>query len=233
MSMPYVFAVTFLMAAGVVVTGFWPSFYSDPAQNDTMRTVHGLLATVWLLLAVVQPWLIVRRRVALHRLAGRVATLVLGALVISMFATEWHMVAEPPGVGDELPVRIMLGFIGLIAIPLDAITYVWALVCARRRDINGHARLMACVVIGMAVPGIARAYVRLWGDFGPVPLGLAFGTVVLALLALLIRDLVVEKRVYGGVALNLGGQVASIVLAPLAAGMPVYMSALRALGYPG
>jgi hypothetical protein len=233
MSMPYVFAITFLMAAGVVVTGFWPTFYSDPAQNDTMRTVHGLLATVWLVLAVVQPWLIVRRRFALHRAVGRVATLVLGALVASMIATEWHMVAEPPGVGDELPVRIMIGFLGLVGIPLVVATYVWALVCARRRDINGHARLMACVVIGMAVPGIARAYVRLWGGFGPVPLGLAFATVLAALLALLIRDLVVDRRVYGGVVLNLGGQVASLVLAPLAAGMPAYMAMLRALGYPG
>lgn len=228
-----VLGVFFTLAGAVIIAGFWPSFYADPAQNDDIRTLHGIIATIWLVMVVAQPWLIVSGRNGLHRLVGRVSLVVNALLILSMAATTWRMLAEPLAIGDALPARRILGLLDGVTIPLFTATYVWAVWCARRGDIDHHMRLMAGLVAAMVMPGLSRLFIRIAGGFGPAPIGFAFLLVLGLVTALALRDLLRERRVYGGIALTLGGQVGAMALAPLAAEAPLYLNLIRALGYPG
>lgn len=58
-----------------------------PPPTRTLLIVHGSLMSAWMLLAVVQPWLIARRNKKLHQTLGKVGALIALAVVLVGFKT--------------------------------------------------------------------------------------------------------------------------------------------------
>src|SRR5689334_22993179 len=67
----------------LTVIAFWPSYFSKLGSTDVAHSVHGVTATLWMAVPVLQSWLIHKGHLTLHRRVGWVALLVLApALVI-------------------------------------------------------------------------------------------------------------------------------------------------------
>lgn len=227
------FGLAFTLAAAIIVAGFWRSFFSDPSQNDAWLTIHGILATGWLVILVAQPWLMAGGHSQAHRIVGRISVPWVTLLVISMSIVNVRMLSAPIGEGNPLPARVAIGFVNTLGIPLFAVLYGLAIRCAIKGDIRHHMRLMAGAVAAVVPPGLARIFIPIMHGFGPVVLFIAFGVPVLCLLMLMAWDGIAAKRFYWGSLVAVVGLVGTVLLVPMSFQMTPYLAFIRSLGYPG
>src|ERR1044071_5522559 len=68
-----------LAAFGVVMLGFWPTFFQPLSSGTTLRNVHGITSSLWYVALVVQPWLVTHGYVRWHK---RVAVGVIALLPV-------------------------------------------------------------------------------------------------------------------------------------------------------
>jgi len=223
-----------VLATAVMVAGFWPSFFSNPLQNDLLHTVHGALAAGWMLILILQAWLMARGHVAVHHWIGRLSPLWVLALVITAAMIVRYGVAASGPTSLPLPWRPVLTWIDIPSVILFAGFYAAALVCAFRRAIDLHYRFMVCTVIVIFSPALARLLARtvpafhgLMGALHPT-----FILIELACVALIVHDYVRYRRTYAPFWLALAGQVAiewTMFQAPRSS---VFMNLLRVMGLP-
>jgi hypothetical protein len=55
----FYFSIAFLVAVG----GFWPSFFSKLASTDRAHLIHGVTATLWMTVPILQSWLISQKTI--------------------------------------------------------------------------------------------------------------------------------------------------------------------------
>lgn len=67
----------------IAILGFFPSYYMKFAEATWHQHMHGLSATAWYLLLILQPYLITRGKVKQHRFYGMMALFVAGAVTFS------------------------------------------------------------------------------------------------------------------------------------------------------
>lgn len=79
----------------IALVGFWGSYFSRLADNNLVRHAHAVTAFTWILLLLVQAWLMRRRLVPLHRKLGH-SSLVLAPLFVAsgLFLVQ-DMLARP------------------------------------------------------------------------------------------------------------------------------------------
>jgi len=186
------FLLMALAIAATVVIGFtmnaarmhW-SFLALPPQVH----LHAAAFSAWILLYVVQNWLIVRGSLKWHRQlgalgAGIAVVMVVLGIVTTVMAIEQHRVPPffPPGIFLVLDVLGVIGF---------GILTAWAIVL--RRQAAWHKRLMLCGTILVMSPAIGRIL--------PMPLlGKFAGLGVFAVMALyVIAGMVFDVRSRGRV----------------------------------
>ncbi|WP_197042125.1 DUF2306 domain-containing protein [Sandarakinorhabdus oryzae] len=139
---PWLWFAAALLLTGI---GFWPSFLSHISAAPPHILVHGLSATLWMALPVVQAVLIRRRQRGVHRQLGY-ASLALAAVVAisGLRVVQTMVLTSNPGITlttykfvllDLTGIALFVAFVGL------------AIRAARRRDIPLHLRLMASSAI--------------------------------------------------------------------------------------
>jgi hypothetical protein len=204
----------------LVVWGFAPSFYlrglvtppptyiDRPDWMSWAFIVHGLLATVWLILFAVQTVLIGRKQLRLHKAIG----LSVRPLYLVLIATG-----------------LAVGFIGarygFHQVPFDSVTFSalpWLVILAfailgwaglnERRDPQRHKRLMLLATIALADAGVARVTMF----HGLLPPWLS--TTLLLLIPLVIWDLATLRRLHR-TTLTAGSFVAAVLLLAIPIGM--------------
>lgn len=84
---PRVYAGLSALMAGIVVVGFWPSYFGPMVRGEIARPaviqVHGLIFVGWIALLMAQVALAARGRIQLHRKVGRYGV-AYGWLVVAM-----------------------------------------------------------------------------------------------------------------------------------------------------
>jgi hypothetical protein len=155
-----IFLVTFL--------SFWPSFFSAIVNIETHIIIHGMSAISWMLLAVVQAWLIKSGSRKQHRIVGY-ASLVLAALVVlSGLQVIQTMLLDDNGLQKGIPLlSVKFLYIDLTALLLFCVFLWLAIKAARQRDFSLHMRLMACTAIIPLEAALERTYI--YGTPGLVP----------------------------------------------------------------
>lgn len=224
-----------LFVAAFVVTfaGFWPSFFSGTAGLGVVRILHGVVATSWMLLVIVQAWLIERpgptpRR--LHRRLGWTSLAFAAALVVTGLMVVHRMLADPDGLPSSL--RLTLAWIDLWS--LLAFTLLYAGALARRRDRAVHARLMGSTVLVGLIPALGRVFAHYVPGIAGLPGALhpSFWVVEAVLVLLILRDLRAGRRRTPFAAVLAVFVAIELTMFP-AAGFVPYISLARLLGYPG
>ncbi len=181
----------FTAALAAIVAGFWPSFFRPLGAGDAGHTVHGVTATLWVTLLIVQSWLMSRGLVTWHRRVSRLAFVVLPVLAVSAL----HMVAvmmTNPGMPPFLPP--LLAFIDLPSVAFLVVLVMLALWNVRTPA--AHKRYMAATVLLGFPPALSRLYARVFEprvDFMMALHG-SFLTVELILVALIVADLRAGER---------------------------------------
>jgi len=155
-----IFAITFV--------SFWPSFFSAIVNVDTAIVIHGISAIAWMLLTVVQAFLIKSRRRTLHRRVGYASLALATILVLSGLQVVQNMILRDGGAVDEFPLLgIKFFYIDMTALVLFCVFLGLAIKAARRRDIALHLRLITCTAIIPLEAALERTY--LYGTPGLVP----------------------------------------------------------------
>lgn len=148
------FAIAFL----IVIGGFWPSFLMRLGDTAVGHMIHGISATLWMIVPIVQAVLIRRGRFAWHRRVGR-STLVLALiLVVSGFHVVGVMILDVPGTPQ--PLRGELVFLDTSALVVFAVLFGLALASIYRGNVSAHAGYMTCTVLVALEPGLERLLVQ-------------------------------------------------------------------------
>lgn len=222
--------LAFVLAFAVMTFGFFPSATGALGPLDTMQTIHGVVAVLWMAMLVLQSWLIGHGYNRLHRWIGRSSLVVVPVLLCTAFQMVVNMLG--PRSHFDVPLRLTLAWIDLWSLALFALVYVLAL--AYRRTMFLHARFMASTVFIAIVPALGRAYGMnipgIGGLSGALPP--SFLTVEIVLAALIIWDRLKERRWTSPWWVVLAGLAfvhATMFQAP---GWPAFVAIAQALGLP-
>jgi len=215
------FSVMALLVTLIVAAGFGPSYVSSlpPPGLPFWVHLHGAVMTSWVLLFVLQTWLIGQRNISLHRQLGWWSiglVVIMVPLGVATNAMMIHRGATPP---FFTPAGVMAADL------LDLCLFVGLFVAAilLRRNGAWHKRLMLCGIVLLTFPAIAR--------FIPLrSLGLSMilpvSSLVLVLLALVgpIYDLATRRKVHPAYLWGVGLIIAAQPLHDVLAATPLIQS---------
>jgi len=205
--------------AATVILGFtvnaarmhW-TFFALPVQVH----LHAAAFLSWIILYVVQSWLVVRGSITRHRQlgvlgAGIAMTMVVLGIVTTVMAIQQHRVPPffPPGIFLVLDVLGVIGF---------GILTAWAI--ALRKQAAWHKRLMLCGTILVMSPALGRLLpMPQLGNFAPLAV---FASMAVFVIAGMIFDLRVRGKIHP--AYYWGGRVlvvTNVLVGPLGFSPPV------------
>ena len=209
------------MAAALA--GFAPSLVYPAGRLgpiSALAAVHGLAATAWVMLFIVQSWLVAARRTAVHRRLGCVAV----GLAVTMLVLGYLTVIEQTRRGYDLSGDSNVGAdpLGEAVFPLgDLVTFavlVSAALWYRRRP-QLHKRLMVLGTIGGMMPAALGHFVG--HDLRAMPV-LLVPMIAVAFFTPAVYDRIRFGRfhrvtLWGGVLLFVWANVRAVVIRPSAA----------------
>ena len=176
----------FALAIITTWVGFSQSYFSRLGKVTIFHHLHGATAGLWMVLVIVQPVLYHRGKISLHRQLGRIATYTLvPLLIIGGFVMMRLMIINkadyPPGAVYQLA---YIDLYSLILFPL-----FFCLGIKYAKQVNLHARYMACTVLVLLPPAITRMLFLIpWFDSFNKTLNASFIIIELILLLLFWDD---------------------------------------------
>lgn len=145
---------------------FWPNYISVMASSPLSYHLHGVTASLWLLLLAVQSWSIHHDRRAFHRTNGLVS-LALFPLFLAGGATIFVGMAQRYAAGATPFYQLWpphLAWLDIYAVAGMAFFYFQAL--KFRRFVGKHASYLLATTIFLLPP--------VFGRLAPIPLGIDF-----------------------------------------------------------
>lgn len=155
------FHLWMLVPFAISILGFSFSYYLNFTNATFHQHVHGLSATAWYALIVVQPYLIVRRRdVRGHRSLGAVATVLAGIVAGSSLAIVPANIGnvadlDPDGFFNPTFAYFAV-MIDLVMVSMFVASVVLAIFAMKRRDLAGHVQWMMASVFFVLSPALIR-----------------------------------------------------------------------------
>lgn len=165
----------------LVLAGFWKSYFSRLGMATAVMHLHAVFMGAWMLMLMVQPWLVRTRRMALHRQVGQFSYgLVPGVVVSALWLSHVRMAAVSP---EMFGLQAFLLYLGLAATMI--LTLCWGLAIRYRRDAALHARYMVGTALVLVDPAMARLLLAILPEgvqFNPSWGGYAVTFAILAVL---------------------------------------------------
>lgn len=160
------FALSGAIIAVLIVLSFSLTYFSPIAtgskQFSLLRHFHGLVFFAFTALIALQPWLIRRGKIKLHREIGLASAALAGAMVpLGLWLAT---VAIQDRIGQKFPLPFEFAIYNLVDITTFALVIGWAIHQATRR-IEWHRRLVFVSMLLLLGP----AWSRLWFEFVPLP----------------------------------------------------------------
>lgn len=139
--MPYPRAHYYVSALLVfVLLAFWPTFFSDLGTPPLAFRVHGITATLWVLLLIAQSWVIHNKRASLHRQMGKLALILFPLFLMGlMMVIQTASVAGAAMQPSPLEQIIIPGIGAVSIITVVVVSYLFYRALANRRNVRLHA----------------------------------------------------------------------------------------------
>ncbi len=119
-----IFAITFV--------SFWPSFLSAIVNIETHIIIHGISAIAWMLLTIIQAWLIKSGWRKYHRTVGYISLTLAAVVVVSGLQVLQTMILKEGGMVDGVPsTAIKFFYIDMTALALFCV-FLWLAIKAAR-----------------------------------------------------------------------------------------------------
>lgn len=186
----------YVIAAFLVVTiaAFWPTYFSNLGAAPSAHHIHGVTATLWVLLLIWQSWSIRQPNFVLHKWGGRMSFLLAPPFVAGgLLVTKMTVIKDAPF--TEM-FAISLSFADFVSVAAFALFYFLAL--RNRSSVEHHSRFMLATIFPLIPPSVARiiaGYVPGVAIRGPedlpnfeIALNLSFAIAALFTIALLVQD---------------------------------------------
>lgn len=174
----------FGLAFLIMVAGFFPSYFQKLGETSLAHHFHGITASLWMLLLVIQPLLYKSGNMQWHRMLGKSSFILVPLLIVGGLVMIHVMMNE----GNYPPlVPFQLGFIDFFTLGQFALFYILAI--KNISDTQYHARYMACTIFGPFIPAITRLLFWVPGvDSFSISLNLSYFIVEIVLLMLILDD---------------------------------------------
>ncbi len=158
--MPFPRAHWYLSAFFVVtIVAFWPNYFGIFGQAPAGHHLHGITATMWMLLLIWQSWSIHNGRRSQHILAGKAMFIIMPLFLAAGFWVTKMTIVKEDMFKDMFGLRLSPADWGAVFF----VALVYALALRHRHKVHLHARYMLVTV----VPLIAPSLVRLFAGFVP------------------------------------------------------------------
>ena len=146
----------------LALVAFWPTYLSQPRASSAYTHAHAFFAAAWMLLLVLQAHAIGARRVARHRLFGKLSYAVAPLVVVTVLLLAHDRIANAAP-GEAYRIQTYILYLQLSLALLFALSY--ALAIATRRSVARHSRFMVCTALTLVDPVLIR--ILFWID--PTP----------------------------------------------------------------
>jgi len=169
----------------IIAVGFSQSYFSKLDEMSFPYHLHGVSATLWMIMLVSQPYLYRIGKIKLHRKIGWFSLILVPLIVIGgliMVKSMVHRQASyPPNAVYQLAfidIITLLSFVG-----------IYALAIYHRKRLKLHARLMVITVFGPLLPALTRVFFVLkLADGFTMGLTYAYTIIELVLLFIIWRE---------------------------------------------
>jgi len=157
--------IPFILIQVGIFNYYWPKF-SDVSWEIH---IHFWVVTFWLLLTIIQPYLVVNGKIAQHRTLGIFGFMLAGAFVftaISLLDIPLKILASNSGKPGPPPAF----FYGNIVIEfILAIVFAYAIAKSvlHRKDLKEHSWWLICSVFYMMMPALGRGLIVFWRSVLP------------------------------------------------------------------
>jgi len=156
--MPYRHAWLFIVALiAATVFAFWRSYFGALSSASAGFHIHGLTATLWMLLLLAQSLTSHRREMATHRFLGR-TTFVAAPLFAAGAMGVLHSMAVGTREGNPFYALwgVKLGFLDALA--FGAVLYAISMALRHRRTMRLHAGYMLSTALPLVSPVLGRVF---------------------------------------------------------------------------
>lgn len=141
----------------ITVIGFAPSYYfktlfNTPPLPSGLVHAHGLTMSLWILLYLVQTYLITSKQIKLHMTLGMFGVLLAAVMIVTGIATGYASAARGagfPGYTAEQFFIVPIGDMLIFAALFGAAVYY-------RKNAANHKRLMLLTVLNFLPPSLGR-----------------------------------------------------------------------------
>jgi hypothetical protein len=177
-----------IVLLGFARTYYLKPFFETPAIPGLLIHLHGAVMTSWVVLFMVQVWLVSSRRVRVHQRLGKIGAVLALLVLLVGIATAISSAARgvTPGPPPLQFLVIPLGDMLLFAILIGTALYF-----RRRMDI--HKRLMLVAAVNLLTPAIARIPLAFILNGGPI---VFFGLTDLFLIACVAVDTMKQRKLH-------------------------------------
>lgn len=173
--------------------GFWATYFSKFFDGETRFNFyfhfHAVMMSLWILVLIVQPILIRKKKLAIHKIIGKLTYILLPLLFISVILLTHSRLQEHITVinGENFHgPHLVIPFKDLLIL---GTAYIIAVIY--RRDINIHARAMIATGIVFIEPALFRFFFFNKLIAEPMP---AYYLTIGVIYALLIGLMILERR---------------------------------------
>ena len=177
-----------LVLIGFARTYYLKGVFSGPTLPSLLVHVHGAVMTSWVLLFVVQIWLVASRRTKVHQRLGIAGALLALLVVIVGITTAVAAAARGSSPGPPALQFLVVPFIDIL---LFSIFVGMALYFRRRLEI--HKRLMLLAAVTPVTAAIARIPLNFILTGGPL---VFFGLTDLCLIVFVLVDTIKHRKLH-------------------------------------
>lgn len=142
----------FIGLVGLVILGFWPTYFAKLFNGSADFTFyfhfHAAILTLWLLLLIIQPILIRKKKFSIHRFDGKLSYFLFPLIFLSviLLAHSRHEIDE-----KNLDIRLLVPFKDLLILGT-----AYFIAIRYRHNIDLHARGMIVTGIAFIEPSLVR-----------------------------------------------------------------------------
>jgi len=156
--MPYRNAPYYVLAViAVIAIGFWPSYFAKGIDVPWQFHAHGIAASIWVLMVLVQSMTVHKAQLGLHRAVGK-SSLLLFPFLIGGLAAIIDLTGKGFVAGDD-PVRVLLGgqFLAGLALAVAAYVVLYYRALKFRRKVWVHSGYMLATPLILFESPFSRA----------------------------------------------------------------------------
>ncbi len=140
--MPYRNAPYYILAViAVIVAGFWPSYFAKAGSVPWQFHAHGIAASIWVLMVLMQSLTIHKGQLPLHRAVGK-SSLILFPFLIGGMAAIIDVTAKGFVTGDYIRTTFGGEFLIGLALAVAAYVVLYYRALKYRRKVWSHAGYM-------------------------------------------------------------------------------------------